>query len=89
MPWVSDSLAIDLLSCSPMAGGLHLPLQLYPTLLDATPRQRKAWQMIGPGKAFHWKELDLDLSVDGLIRGLREAIPRLPTVVARRSGLKG
>ena len=45
---------------------LHLPLQLYPTLLDATPQQRKAWQMVGPGKAFHWKDLDLDLSIDGL-----------------------
>jgi hypothetical protein len=64
---------------------LHLPLQLYPTLLDATPQQRKAWQMIGPGKAFHWKELDLDLSVDGLIQGLREAIPAPSVRPARRS----
>jgi Protein of unknown function (DUF2442) len=64
---------------------LHLPLQLYPTLLDATPKQRKAWQMIGPGKAFYWKDLDLDLSIDGLIQGLREAIPRPPTAVTRRS----
>jgi hypothetical protein len=64
---------------------LHLPLQLYPTLLDATPQQRKAWQMIGPGKAFYWKELDLDLSVDGLIQGLREVIPPPPKTTARRS----
>jgi hypothetical protein len=62
---------------------LHLPLQLYPTLLNATPRQRKAWQMIGPGKAFYWKGLDLDLSVDGLIQGLREAIPRVPSRLAK------
>jgi len=61
---------------------LHLPLQLYPTLLDATLQQRKAWQMIGPGKAFHWKELDLDLSVDGLIWGLRDGIPRPPIRLA-------
>jgi hypothetical protein len=57
---------------------LHLPLQLYPTLLNATPQQRKAWQMIGPGKALYWKDLDLDLSIDGLIQGLREAIPSPP-----------
>src|SRR5207244_477614 len=64
---------------------LHLPLHLYPTLQNATPKQRAAWQMIGPGKAFHWKDLDLDLSLDGLISGLREAIPAPPTRKARKS----
>jgi len=64
---------------------LHIPLQLYPTLLDATPQQRKAWKMIGPGKAFHWKDLDLDLSIDGLIQGVRETIPPPPNTTARRS----
>ena len=64
---------------------MHVPLRLYPTLTRATPSQRSNWIMIGPGKAFHWPELDLDLSVDGLVQGLREAIPAPPRVKTRRS----
>jgi hypothetical protein len=63
---------------------VHLPLRLYPTLLAATKKQREAWQKIGPGKAFHWKDLDLDLSIEGLIQGLREMIPQPPAPNARR-----
>jgi hypothetical protein len=63
---------------------VHVPLRLYPSLLRATPAQRSRWKMIGPAKAFHWPDLDLDLSVDGLISGLREAIPP-PPVKARRT----
>lgn len=63
---------------------VHIPLRLYPTLARATPAQRLRWKMIGPGKAVHWPELDLDLSVDGLIQGLREAIPAPPKRSARR-----
>jgi hypothetical protein len=63
---------------------VHVPLSLYPTLQSATATQRQAWQMIGPGKAFHWPQLDLDLSVDGLINGLREAIPRPPRLKKRQ-----
>jgi|HubBroStandDraft_5_1064220.scaffolds.fasta_scaffold853380_2 hypothetical protein len=63
---------------------LHVPLTLYPTLLRATPAQRQAWEMIGQGKGFHWPKLDLDLSADGLIQGLREAIPSPPKLSTRR-----
>jgi hypothetical protein len=64
---------------------LHLPLRLYPSLLDATSKQRESWEMFGLGKAFNWKDLDLDLSIEGLISGLREAIPAPPGTKARRS----
>jgi hypothetical protein len=64
---------------------IHIPLKLYPTLLDATPAQRAKWVMIGPGKGFHWPDLDLDLSIDGLILGLRESIPTSPRTKTRRS----
>jgi hypothetical protein len=64
---------------------VHVPLRLYPSLLRATPAQRSRWRMIGPTKAFHWPDLDLDLSVEGLISGLREAIPAPPRVRARRT----
>lgn len=64
---------------------VHLPLRLYPTLLRATPAQRRNWTMIGPEKGFHWPALDLDLSVDGLIQGLRQAIPSPPRSQSRRT----
>jgi hypothetical protein len=64
---------------------VHLPLRMYPTLARATPAQRRTWTMIGPEKGFHWPELDLDLSVEGLIQGLRESIPPPPRSVSRRS----
>jgi uncharacterized protein DUF2442 len=64
---------------------VHIPLAFYPSLLQATPAQRANWEMIGSGKAFHWPRLDLDLSVDGLIQGLRQAIPPPPKLAARRS----
>jgi hypothetical protein len=64
---------------------IHIPLRLYPSLLAATPSQRAKWIMIGPGKGFHWPDLDLDLSLDGLILGLRESIPAPPRTRTRRS----
>ncbi|MGD0541887.1 MAG: DUF2442 domain-containing protein [Tepidisphaeraceae bacterium] len=64
---------------------VHIPLRLYPSLLEATPSQRAQWIMIGPGKGFHWPDLDLDLSVEGLILGMRESIPAPPRTKARRS----
>jgi Protein of unknown function (DUF2442) len=42
---------------------VSVPLKRYPTLHKARPAQRANWKMIGPGKAFYWKSLDLDLSV--------------------------
>lgn len=59
-------------------GEVRIPLAFYPTLANAKPQQRNDWQLIGPDKGFHWPQLDLDLSVDGLIHALRQRIPRLP-----------
>ena len=35
-------------------------------------------ELIGPGKGFYWKSLDLDLSVRGIVSGLPEVIPAPP-----------
>lgn len=61
---------------------VSVPLARYPSLRDAAPAQRAAWELIGPGKGFHWEDLDLDLSVEGLLQGIPEGIPR-PPVLAR------
>jgi hypothetical protein len=64
---------------------VHIPLRLYPSLLKATSAQRAHWIMIGPGKGFHWPDLDLDLSVDALVLGLRESVPTPSRAKTRRS----
>jgi hypothetical protein len=48
---------------------LALPLELYPLLLHATNKERLNWVPIGRGRGFHWPDLDLDLSVAGMLAG--------------------
>ena len=43
------------------------PLSWYPTLQAATSKQRRAFENRGVGLA--WEELDLDLSVEGMLAG--------------------
>lgn len=76
---------------------LALPLGLYPVLQHATAKQRANWQIIGRGRGFHWPELDLDLSVAGMLAGtpdmttrarnLRRA-PRVSRWVVRRAAAR-
>lgn len=65
---------------------VSVPLSRYPSLLDAAPAKRAAWELIGPGKGFHWEELDLDLSVEGLLQGIPEGIPRPPAIEQHPDG---
>jgi len=46
------------------------PLVWYPRLLDATPEQRANWELIGRGEGIHWPDVDEDLSVEGMLKGL-------------------
>ncbi|MBV8375658.1 MAG: DUF2442 domain-containing protein [Verrucomicrobia bacterium] len=46
------------------------PLSWYPTLEAATPKQRRGFKNLGVGLA--WEELDLHLSVEGMLAGKRE-----------------
>ncbi len=52
---------------------LSVPLTWYPTLVQATPAQLKHWRSCGAGTGIHWPDLDYHLSVEGLLRGAREA----------------
>lgn len=49
------------------------PLTWYPTLVQATPKQLRHWLPCGAGTGIHWPALDYHLSVEGLLRGAREA----------------
>jgi len=56
---------------------ITVPLAWYPRLLDATPEQRRNWQVSAAGYGIHWPDIDEDLSTEGLLRGApaaREAV---------------
>jgi hypothetical protein len=46
---------------------VRVPLAWFPRLLNATPEQRRNWQLIGGGIGVHWPDVDEDISVDGLL----------------------
>ena len=50
---------------------LSVPLAWFPRLLNATAKQRSNFELLGGGIGIHWPEIDEDLSVDGLLRGVR------------------
>ena len=61
-----DTLRVDLLD----GRAILVPLAWYPRLLHATPQERSNWKSAGGGFGIHWPDLDEDLSVEGLLRGL-------------------
>jgi hypothetical protein len=60
-----DAMGVDLID----GRTIIVPLAWYPRLLDATPEQRRNWQISGAGYGIHWPDLDEDLSTEGLLRG--------------------
>ena len=55
---------------------ISVPLVWYPRLLNATPKQRRHWQIAGGGYGIHWPDIDEDLNTEGLLRGA--PAPRAP-----------
>jgi hypothetical protein len=49
---------------------VSVPIVWYPRLAQGSLKERRHWELIGPGIGIHWPELDEDISVDGLLRGL-------------------
>jgi len=49
---------------------LSVPIAWYPRLARGTPAERQNWEEIGDGFGIHWPDLDEDLSVRGLLRGI-------------------
>jgi len=50
---------------------VSVPLTWYPRLAEGSPRERRRWELLGPGIGIHWPELDEDISVEGLLAGAR------------------
>jgi hypothetical protein len=64
----------DLLSVDLMDGRtISVPLVWYPRLLHASAKARLKWQRCAAGLGIHWPDLDEDLSVEALLRGIPAA----------------
>lgn len=53
---------------------LSVPLAFFPRLLNASPRQREAYEISGGGTGLHWDEIDEDISVKYLLLGIGDRI---------------
>ena len=50
---------------------ISFPLDWSPRLWHGTPAERNRWELIGRGIGVHWPELDEDISLAGVLLGLR------------------
>lgn len=50
---------------------VSIPVDQYPRLACATKRERANWRLIGEGHGIHWEDIDEDISVEGLLAGMR------------------
>ena len=54
---------------------ISTPLSWYPRLANATPEQRRNWRFIGTGEGIHWPDVDEDLSIESMLRGIPATRP--------------
>ncbi|MEP7074893.1 MAG: DUF2442 domain-containing protein [Acidobacteriota bacterium] len=47
---------------------ISVPLEWYPRLSNASPKERKNWQLIGGGLGIRWEAIDEDVSVESMLR---------------------
>ena len=79
----AEALAVDV-SCTDhelsvrLADGrtVTVPLTWFPRLVEASPKQRADWELIGGGIGIHWDAVDEDISVASLLQP--ENFMRLP-----------
>jgi hypothetical protein len=78
-----DTLSVDLSD----GRTISVPLSWYPRLLHASQKERRNWRLIGKGQGIHWKSIDEDISVEGLLAGKpsSESQPSFAAWLAARS----
>jgi hypothetical protein len=57
---------------------ISVPLAWSWRLSEATPAQRRNWQLIGDGHGVHWPDVDEDISAEGMLNGVPAQRPRGP-----------
>ncbi len=55
---------------------ISVPLAWSWRLSEATPEQRKHFEIIGSGQGVHWPEIDEDISATGMLYGIPARPPR-------------
>lgn len=55
---------------------ISVPLSWSWRLSEATPAQRKHWEIIGDGQGLHWPDIDEDISAAGMLHGVPAPRPR-------------
>ena len=50
---------------------IMVPLVWFPRLASATAAQLRNYEILGDGEGIHWPAIDEDLSVEGLLLGIR------------------
>jgi hypothetical protein len=60
-----DTLTVDLSD----GRSISVPLGWYPRLENASAEELHNWRLVGQGEGIHWKDLDEDISVEGLLAG--------------------
>ena len=55
---------------------VSVPLAWSWRLSEATPAQRKRFEIIGSGEGIHWPEIDEDISARGMLEGVPARRPR-------------
>jgi hypothetical protein len=56
---------------------ISVPLAWSWRLSEATPEQRQNFQVIGEGEGIHWPDVDEDISVEGMLRGVPAKRPKM------------
>src|SRR5688572_8177050 len=61
----ADTLTVDLTD----GRTISVPLAWFPRLLHGSASERNNWRLIAHGEGIHWRDLDEDISVEGLLIG--------------------
>ena len=64
---------------------VSVPLAWSWRLSDATPKQRKNFEIIGSGEGVHWPDVDEDISARGMLQGVPARPPKQTAAVRGRA----
>ena len=67
---------------------ISVPLAWSWRLLEATPKQRTNWRIIGDGHGVHWPDIDEDISAEGMLYGIPAPRPRRSSKFSAKSEKK-
>ena len=65
---------------------LSVPLVWSWRLSEASPEQRRKFEIIGDGIGIHWPDLDEDISIAGMLGGTPARRPNLASAWQQRPG---